>query len=380
MNHEAEPQRMVPPDDLRDYLRTYVALSDVQYDAITLWAVHSHCFEAADTTPYLQITSTEARCGKTRLLEVLELVVDNPWFTGRVTGPALVRKIDAERPTLLLDETDATFSGNRSSYEILRGVLNTGYRLNGRTSYAAGGSYKDMVTYCPKALAGIGDLPSTLADRSIMIKMQRRDFEQVQRFRRRDAILEARFVRARLARYAAANLESLARARPLIPAQLDDRAADVWEPLLAIADTFGQAWASRARVAAVSLMADREQTAASAIGLELLADVQRVFVALDAERISTRDLIAALLESSDTWQDVDGDPLDPWSLSRLLSSWQIGPRQIRFGKVTQKGYYRQAFVEAWKMLEPAEPVLRPDLPGEVEPVLDPIVAASEETG
>jgi hypothetical protein len=380
MSIVSEPDRIVPPDDLRDYLRTYVALSDVQYDAITLWTVHSHCFEAADTTPYLQITSTEARCGKTRLLEVLELVVDNPWFTGRVTGPALVRKIDAERPTLLLDETDATFSGNRSSYEILRGVLNTGYRLNGRTSYAVGGSYKDMVTYCPKALAGIGGLPSTLADRSIRIAMQRRDFEQVQRFRRREAIDEARFIRARLARYAAANLEALARARPIIPAQLDDRAADVWEPLLAIADTFGPAWATRARVAAVSLMADREQTAASALSLSLLADVKQVFTALDAGRISTQDLLAQLKELSETWQDLDGEPLNPTTLANLLRCWRISPCVIKFGKVAQRGYYRQAFVEAWRMLEPVEPVLRPDLPADVEPVLDPIVAEAEETG
>ena len=217
-------ERVVPPDDLRDYLRTYVALTDVQYDAVTLWTVHSHCIDAADCTPYLHFTSAGPRSGKTRALEVLELVVDNPWLTGRVTGPALVRKIDAERPTLLLDETDATFSGARSSYEILRGVLNSGYRLNGKTSYAVGGSYKDLATYCPKALAGIGGLPSTIADRSIRIKMERRELEHVQRFRARDAVNEARFVRARLARYAALNLEALAAARPLIPCELDDRA------------------------------------------------------------------------------------------------------------------------------------------------------------
>lgn len=365
--------RIVPPDDLRDYLKTYVSLSDVQYDAVTLWCVHTHTFEAAETTPYLQITSSEMRCGKTLLLELLELVVDNPWLTGRVTGPALVRKIDAERPTLLLDETDATFSAARSSYEILRGVLNTGYRLNGRTSIAVGGTYKDMSTYCPKALAGIGALPSTVADRAIPIRMERHETGRARRFRRREALEEARFVRARLARYAAQHLEELAEARPLIPVQLDDRAADVWEPLLAIADTFSPAWGTRARVAAVSLMQSRDYSPAAAMSLELLADVRRVFDSLGAERVSSEDLQRALRElSPDAW-----DGLDSVALGDLLRGWRIKPTKIRFGRMTSWGFYRAQFEEAWEMLDPDEPRLETHAPVVAEPVLDTLTLLGE---
>ena len=300
---------------------------------------------------------------------MLELVVDNPWLTGRVTGPALVRKIDAERPTLLLDETDATFSGAKSSYEILRGVLNTGYRLNGRTSIASGGTYKDMTTYCPKALAGIGGLPSTVADRAIPIRMERRDIERVQRFRRREALEEARFVRARLARYAAQHLEALAEARPFIPVQLDDRAADVWEPLLAIADTFSPAWGTRARVAAVSLMQNREASPGSALSLELLGDVRRVFDALGAERVSSDDLRRALRELSGTWDGLDGP-----ALGDLLRGWRIEGTKIRFGRVALWGFYRAQFEEAWKMLDPDEPRLESAVS---EPVLETLLGDEE---
>jgi DNA primase len=110
------------------YIRRYVALSDSQARIGALFVVHTHAFEAADSTPYLAITSAEKQSGKSRLLEVLELVVANPWFAGRVTAAVLTRKIDAEQPTLLLDESDAAFGGEQEYAETLRGVLNTGYR------------------------------------------------------------------------------------------------------------------------------------------------------------------------------------------------------------------------------------------------------------
>ncbi|MCH7576762.1 MAG: bifunctional DNA primase/polymerase, partial [Chloroflexi bacterium] len=92
--------------DVLAYIRQYVVLSDAQADAITLWVAHTHALDAAESTPYLAITSAEKRSGKTLLLEVLQLIVARPWFTGRVTPAALYRRIDKECPTLLLDESD----------------------------------------------------------------------------------------------------------------------------------------------------------------------------------------------------------------------------------------------------------------------------------
>lgn len=276
-----------------------------------------------------------------------------------------MRKVDAERPTLLLDETDATFVGNRSSNEILRGVINSGYRLGGRTSYAAGGSYKDLQTFCPKAFAGIGGLPSTIQDRSIPIRMVRRDFAHIERFRHREALAEARFVRARLARFAASVFDEVAVAHPLIPGQLDDRAADVWEPLLAIADRFGAGWSARARLAAVGLMSERgAASTASTLSLLLLRDCRAVFELLAAERVSSADMVRWLLETNEAWQDVDGRALDQRSLAELLRAWQVSPEKIRFGRQTLQGYLRQRFVAAWELLDP-EPVLVPAVPDAV---------------
>jgi hypothetical protein len=147
-------------DSLAGFVRRFVFLSDAQTVAVTLWVVHTHAFEAADTTPYLAITSAEKQCGETRLLEVLNLLANSPWFTGRVTAAVLTRKIDTEQPTLLLDESDAAFNGPKEYAEALRGVLNTGHRRGGQASCCVGQganlTYRDFSTFCPKAIAGIG--------------------------------------------------------------------------------------------------------------------------------------------------------------------------------------------------------------------------------
>ena len=158
-------------DKVESFVRRYVVLTDAQATTVALWAAHTHALDAFNCTPYLSVTSADKQSGKTRLLEVLDLLVAKPWFTGRATAAVLVRKIDKEQPTLLLDESDAAFRGEKEYAETLRGLLNTGFKRNGRYSMCVGQgaaiSYKDFSTFCPKAIAGIGKLPDTVADRSI---------------------------------------------------------------------------------------------------------------------------------------------------------------------------------------------------------------------
>ena len=102
-------------DAVCEYVRRYVVMSDAESVAVGLHAFHTHVLDAADTTPYISVTSAEMESGKTLLLETLELVVARPWLTGRVTAAVLARKVDKERPTLLLDESDAAFKGDRDT-------------------------------------------------------------------------------------------------------------------------------------------------------------------------------------------------------------------------------------------------------------------------
>jgi hypothetical protein len=232
-----------------------VVLSDDQTTTVALWTAHTHAIDAADCTGYLQITSATKRAGKTRLLEVLEPLVARPWLTGRTSAAALIRKIDGECPTLLLDETDAAFGGEKEYAEALRGALNTGYRRSGKATICVGQgvniTVRDFKTFSAKAIAGIGNLPDTVADRAIAIKLRRRKADEAcGRWREREGHQEAAPLREALAAAVAPTVDRLRDANPELPPELSDRQADVWEPLLAIADCAGGNWPQDARHAA----------------------------------------------------------------------------------------------------------------------------------
>jgi len=335
------------------FVRRYVVLPEKAAVAVALWIVHTYAIEAAEATPYLNITSAEKRSGKTRLLEVLSLLVARAWFTGRVTAAVLVRKLArTPPPTLLLDESDAAFKGDREYAEALRATLNAGCRRGGVASLCVkvGGDYdlRDFPVFGPKAIAGIGRLPDTVADRAIPILLKRRaPNEQVVRFRQREAQPLAEYLREGLAQWASTNMESLKTARPDMPDSLDDRAEEGWEPLLAIADAAGGDWPERARRAAVALSAGEEREEDS-LGVRLLRDIQLVFTERGTDRLSSEDLVAALNEMDEApWGDLRGKPLDKRSLARRLRPYEIRPKQVRVGDRTLKGYMREDFHDAW---------------------------------
>ncbi len=350
-------------DDVSAFVRRYVVLDEAQLIATTLWTFHTHGFGAASATPYLSITSAEKESGKTRLLEVLELIVARPWFTGRVTAAVLPRKIEQETPTLLLDESDAAFKGEKEYAEALRGVLNSGHRRSGVTTLCVGQgaaiSYKNFSTFCPKAIAGIGELPDTVASRSIPVRLKRRaPAERVEDFFLEEAESRAEPLRQAMESLAAHHLETLKHSRPERLAGLRDRAFDSWRPLLAIADLAGGSWPERARGAALEL-AGRAVEDDDSLGVRLLADCAAAFASDD--RLSTEQLIDRLCEDEEapwpTWHKAAR--ITPRALARLLRPFAIRSKSIRLADgSTPKGYARQDFEDAWRRYPPAH---TPDL-------------------
>ena len=313
---------------------------------------------AADCTAYLPITSAEKRSGKTRLLDVLALLVARPWLTGRVSAAVLVRKTASEQPTLLLDESDAAFKGDKEYAEALRGTLNAGFRRGGVTSLCVGQGanmhYRDFPVFSPKAIAGIGRLPDTIADRSIEVVLRRRrSDERVERFRQRKVEPEALPLCSAAAAWAKANLEGLREAEPELPDELDDRAQDIVEPLLAIADAASGEWPERARHAAVALLTGAGREGSESLGVRLLRDVRDVFDEAQAERLRTTELLTELNKKDDApWGSLRGQALDARGLARLLKAYGIGPRTLREGEQTFKGYERADFEDAWSRYLP----------------------------
>jgi hypothetical protein len=268
------------------FVRQFVVVSEIQADAIGLWTAHTHAVDAADTTPYLAVTSAVKRSGKTRLREVLGLIVHEPLAASNISDAALFRAIEKLNPTLLLDEADAIFKARER--EDLRGMLNAGYR-RGAVAYRMGGANKTKLesfpVFCAKGFFGIGDfLPDTLSDRAIHVRLERRlRGESVERFREREAAPAGHDLRDRLADWLAPQVGKLDCARPELPDELDDRAQDSWEPLLAIADLAGRNWPDRARRAALALSTGEEREDDS-LTAQLLRDLHDVFSATDTTR------------------------------------------------------------------------------------------------
>jgi uncharacterized protein DUF3631 len=340
-------------EELVAFIRRFVALSDEQVVMVALWVIHTHAIDAADCTPYLHIKSAEKRSGKTRLLEVLALLVARPWLTGRVSAAVLVRKTANEQPSLLLDESDAAFKGDKEYAEALRGILNAGFRRGGVTSLCVGQganlSYRDFAVFSPKAIAGLGKLPDTIADRAVPIELRRRRRgEHVERFRQRKVEPDAVPLHSAAAAWAEANLRALAEAEPELPDELDDRAQDIVEPLLAIAEAAGGEWPERARHAAVALLTGEHRDDAESLGVRLLRDIRKAFGAEGADKMTTGKLLEHLLKHDDApWRHLNGGQLDANRLARLLKPYGIAPKQFKESGGKARGYLRVHFEDAW---------------------------------
>ena len=337
------------------FIRKYVVLTTNQAIIITLWVAHTHAIGAADCTPYLQVTSATKRAGKTRLLEVLEPLVARPWLTGRTSAAVLVRKTDAVQPSLLLDESDAAFGSEKGYTEALRSILNTGYRRSGKASLCVKeGSkiaFRDFATFGLKAIAGIGELPGTIADLgdSDHVCGERPD-EAWTRWREREGHQEATPLLEQFQAWANKDvIDWLRAARPQLPAIDDDRKLDVLEPLLAIAELAGGTWPEQTRTAACQICGSVED---ADLVVELLRDVAPFIDTLAAsndasdanDAIPTKELLEHLIAQEHrpwaTWRR--GQPMSPHALARLLAPLNI--RAPSTGAV--RGYARTAVVEA----------------------------------
>jgi Protein of unknown function (DUF3631) len=344
---------------IEQFLRRYVVFARPEtVMAVVLWVAHTHAIERAEATPYLAISSPEKQSGKTRLLECLQLLAHGcSGIAITPTAATIYRSLEATPgATLLLDELDAVFRDHSDKYEEVRAVINAGHRRGATVPRSVPGPkntwlVKQFPVFGPKALAGIGKLPDTVTDRAIPVRMlKRKRSEPVEKFRVRTATGEAASIVAGLVAALAAQPPAF---EANLPIELPDRAADAWEPLLAIADAAGGVWPARARGAAVVLHASRERD--DSLGLRLLSDIRLVLEARGIERISTADLVAALQADEEGPWASERLPLTPHRLARLLHPFEIASKQLRIGSASLKGYEREAFVDGWERYLPTPP-------------------------
>ncbi|HZL06069.1 MAG TPA: DUF3631 domain-containing protein, partial [Coriobacteriia bacterium] len=320
--------------------------------AATLWTTHTHALDAFETSPRLAFLSPEPGSGNTRALEILELLVVRALLTVNVTPAYLFRKVSDEAgpPTILYDEIDTVFGPKAKDNEDIRGMLNSGYRkgatagrcvVKGRIIET-----EELPSYAAVALAGLDDLPDTIMTRSIVVRMRRRaPHERIESYRRRVHQDEGHKLRDDLAAWASVIWADLQGAWPDLPAGIEDRNADVWEPLLAIADAAGGHWPQRARVAAVTLVT-AARAGGGGLGVKLLADLRTVFG--NEPSMSTEAILEALCALDESpWGDLRGKALNARSLSYRLGKYDVKPKLIRNGSHVFRGYEKAELLDAW---------------------------------
>jgi hypothetical protein len=365
--------------DLRAQIKRYVVIpSEEALTAVTLWIAATHLQRAWQHAPRLAIVAPEKRCGKSRLLDVVTETVRNPLITVNASPAAIFRSIDDEDPpSLLVDEADTLFSTAKAAEknEEVRGLINAGHQRNRPTLRVTGPEHKPTAfpTFAMAALAGIGDLPDTVMDRSVVIRMRRRAAgEKVAAFRTTRDTPALHAIRDRISAWLQPLYQRALEMEPPMP--VEDRAADTWEPLVVIADLAGGEWPTLARTAC-RVMTDYEagQDEEGGLRTRLLVGIHRAFAAEnDPPVLGTRRLLEHLNADKEApWAEHSTNGLTPRGLQLLLQPYGISSANRRFPDGTQaKGFARNQFLDTWARYcsepkppaEPARPVAEP-LPG-----------------
>ena len=360
-------------DDVRKLIRTFCVFSDEHsLNAVTLWAAHAHLVEHFHTTPRLALLSPEPASGKTRVLEILELLTPEPMFSLNASPAAIFRTLETKQITLLFDEVDAIWrqAGKDDSNQDLRSLLNAGYK-RGATVPRCVGPKHDVAhfpVFCAVALAGLGDLPDTLMSRSVIIRMRRRAAgEDVEPFRHRQHAESGYCVRRSLAAWAKVVGLVIGAPWPEIPNGISDRPAEVWEPLLAVAEAAGGKWPGRARKACLALCKMAEDRRLS-LGIRLLSDLRIIFA--DAIALHTETILARLIDGEEhgldadaPWASLRGQPLNKRRLATILKQYAVSPIKVKVDGKALQGYRREHLYDAWSRYlaapsaasEPTEP-------------------------
>jgi len=341
-------------DQVNKMVTKYVAFpSEHHAVVVALWVLHTWVVNAFYVTPRLILDSAEPGSGKTRVLELLALVCRSAKLTLSTTTAALYRRIAAAvdeglpPPTVLQDEADAIFGKTSTPQaEDLRALFNAGYR-KGATVDRCEGDAKNMKVrefpvHAPVALAGLaGRMPDTIRTRGVTIHMRRRRPDQkVADFRERDAVAEAEPLREQIEQWAAEHQDDLAAARPAMPTGVTDRSAEIWEPLLAIADLAGGSWPDKARAACkFFVIASASDDERLSLGQRLLRDIKALFDAEETNAMWSSDIITKLTSDAESeWRDLWGRTLDQRRLAKELARYAVKSKTVRLGAATSRGY------------------------------------------
>ncbi|HPH06766.1 MAG TPA: DUF3631 domain-containing protein [Methylotenera sp.] len=337
-------------DEIVIIIRQFIILDIEQAYALTLWIAFTWFIDDVEVAPLAVINAPEKACGKSQLLDLMSRLSCKPLPASNCSTSALFRACELYSPTLFIDEADTFIRENNE----IKGLINAGHtRANAFVIRVVGDNHEPKMfrVWGAKAFAGIAlekHLPDATMSRGIIIQLRRKlPHESVSRLRHADKGLFTN-IASKLARFAEDYSQQVRLARPTLPDALSDRDQDNWEPLLAIASCAGDEWLQRGTAAALKLSNAAEKSVST--GNELLADIQYIFEAKQVDKISTVDLIAALVDDEENpWATYNrGKPLTPRQLSKQLAGYGIHSKTVRmqFGS-TPKGFDAMQFKDAF---------------------------------
>ncbi len=348
-------------DGLSKLVRRFIVLEPKSCDAVALWIAHVHAHGAFAISPILLITAPTKGCGKSTLLDVIARTVPRPLLSAATTAAALYRSAE-HTPTILCDEGDTYLSTDMR----LVTFFNAGHRrgVPFRLCEGEDNEPREYPSWCPKAIAQIG-LPrvAQIVDRSIVIKLRRkRPRERCDDFSSLDSYPELCEAARRCARWTGDQMESLKDMRPSLPLGFENRLADNWRPLFAIAEAAGDSWPRRARRAA-EVIGEVED---DSLEIMLLEDFRKILD--DREEVFTEYAVNRL----------NGMPERPWSslrrgngidgnwIARTLRGFDIKPERILNEATRKRGYCRGQFEEGWSRYLDV-PARLPEADGSLDP-------------
>lgn len=332
-------------DRLRDFFSKYAVLPPHVAEVLALWVAHTYVSAQFYTTPRIVLSSPVPGSGKTRVLELVGLLCFKPTMTMNATTAAVYRTLSLSPlapPTIVFDEIDTIFGSKATPQgEELRALMNSGYKVGAAVLRCDGDNNepREFPTFAPLIMAGLaGSLPDTVATRSIIIEMKkRRRGEKVAPYRERKVKAEIEPLREAMVQWLIAQDTVFLDAEPDMPRGVEDRPAEVWEPLLAIADQVGGHWPVTAREACKSFVFAPSRKPPS-LGVELLSDIRDILG--DDDRIKTVELIDSLRRREESpWKEQD---LTARRMAQMLAGYSVKSTDARFSDGTRKGYVTYA--------------------------------------
>lgn len=366
-----------PITEIERYLSQYMVFPNEGLRfVVALWIIGTYLWPELDVFPYLTITATTKRAGKTRLLELLKFTCSNPQSMTGGTGPTMFYMIRDESPTLLFDEAERLSS---EAAGIMREAMNSGYR-RGQTipRMGEGKKVEHWPSYCPKAFSLIGHVNDTLRDRSIIVQLRRgtpQQMDKLVRFVYGRAEAEGNAIGLAVKEQIEENKKALLDAFDSFTGLsflTSDRDEELWTPLFVLCAQFAPQRVTELQRIAVDVATEKTAEALSyselnqagaedqaqneEYGLVLLRHMAEIMGS--EKQITTADALTRLYEMPTApWRKFKGTGLTPTMMADMLAQFGLTPKPVRFGKQfkgkgqpVKRGYTRDDVQRALKSI------------------------------